>query len=218
MHRRDYKDFAKGGIYHLFNRGDNREIVFRDKQDYRAFLFRLGLAMGYSLESLNGCEVTKSPKSRIRINGFKIDNFKLHGFCLMPNHFHLLVEQGGDISISNLILKICTSFSKYINEKYDRVGHIFQDQFKAVRIETNAQLMLVSSYIHMNPVKDKLVNKPEDYSWSSFNDFILDRNNEIITTNFLTQIFGTKDRFEKENVELYKQKMSKVPFDILDVV
>ena len=63
----------------------------------------------------------------------------------------------------------------YLNLKYKRVGYVFQDRFKAVHIETNPQLMLVSSYIHMNPVKDFLVNKPEEYKWSSYNDFIFDR-------------------------------------------
>jgi len=65
MGNRDYKNFAKGSIYHLYNRGDNKEIVFRDEQDYRALLFRLGLAIGIEKGDLNECEITRSPKSRI---------------------------------------------------------------------------------------------------------------------------------------------------------
>ena len=149
MHKRDYKDFSKGGIYHLYNRGDNKEIVFRDDQDYTAFLFRLGLALGVDKKDLNQFNLTRSPKSKIRLHGFESEDFKLHAFCLMSNHFHLLIEQCADTSISNLILKVCTSFSKYINKKYNRVGHVFHDTFKAVQIKTNPQLMLISSYIHM---------------------------------------------------------------------
>lgn len=210
---RDYKNFAKGSIYHLYNRGDNKEIIFRDEQDYRAFLFRLGLGLGIEKEDLNECELTKSPKSRIRISVLKPENFKLHAFCLMPNHIHLLIEQCGDESISKLISRVFTSFSKYINLKHKRIGHVFQDAFKAVSINTNPQLMLVSSYIHMNPVKDALVNKPEEYEWSSYNDFIVDRKNPLVHKQFLIEIFGSTKNFINQNTKLYERTMSKGIFD-----
>ena len=213
MGNREYKNFSEGNIYHLYNRGNNKEILFRDEQDYRAFLFRLGLVLGFKKEDLDKCEITKSPKSRIRISGLKSENFKLHAFCLMPNHFHLLIEQCGDESISKLMVKLCTSFSRYLNLKYKRVGYVFQDRFKAVHIETNPQLMLISSYIHMNPIKDSLANKPEDYKWSSYNDFIVNRKNSIIFKDFLLDIFGNKNNFVKENLALYNKKVSKGDFD-----
>jgi len=217
MGNRDYKNFTKGSIYHLYNRGNNKEIIFRDEQDYRAFLFRLGLVLGIEKEDLNKCEVTKSPKSRIRVENLKPDSFKLHAFCLMPNHIHLLIEQCEEESISKFLLKTSTSFSKYINLKYKRVGHVFQDRFKSVRIKTNPQLMLLSSYIHMNPVKDLLVNKPEDYEWSSYLDYLSDRKNFIVHKKFLTEVFGGKNNFVKENTKLYKKIVSKAAFDILDL-
>ncbi len=217
MGNRDYKNFTKDSIYHLYNRGNNKETIFRDEQDYRTFLFRLGLVLGIEKKDLNKCEITKSPKSRIRIKSLKSDNFKLHAFCLMRNHIHLLVEQCGDESISKLLLKLSTSFSKYINLKYKRVGHVFQDRFKSVKIETNPQLMLISSYIHMNPVKDSKVSKPEDYKWSSYLDFIENRDNPIIYRKFLIEIFGNKDNFIKENTKLYKKIVSKAAFDILSL-
>ena len=213
---RDYKNFAKNTIHHIYNRGDNKEIIFRDEQDYRAFLFRLGLGLGIEKGDLNECEITKSLKSRIRINSLKPKNFKLHVFCLMPNHIHLLIEQCGDESISKLISRVFTSFSKYINIKYKRVGHVFQDQFKSAQIETNPQLVLISSYIHMNPVKDFLVDKPEEFKWSSYNDFIIDRKNPIVHKQFLTEVFGGKQNFINENTKLYKRTVSKMPFDIFD--
>ncbi|MEK7200805.1 MAG: transposase [Patescibacteria group bacterium] len=214
MGNRDYKNFSKGCIYHLYNRGNNKEIIFRDEQDYRAFLFRLGLCLGLEKRDLNECEITKSPKSRIRIRGLKFGDFKIHAFCLMPNHIHFLVEQCGDESISRLLLKVFTSFSKYLNLKHKRVGHVFQDQFKSVRIETNPQLILVSTYIHMNPVKDSLVNEPEEYKWSSYDDFISDRKNLIVHKQFLTEVFGNTKNFINENTKLYKRIVSKGTFDI----
>jgi putative transposase len=214
MSDRDHKNFSKGCIYHLYNRGDNKEVIFRDEQDYRAFLFRLGLALGIEKGDLNECEITKSPKSRIRIGKLEPDSFKLHAFCLMPNHFHLLIEQCQDESISKLFSKIFTSFSKYINLKHKRVGHVFQDKFKSVLIEKNPQLMLISSYIHMNPVKDSMVKNPEEYKWSSYNDFIFDRKNPIVCKRFLTEVFGGTKNFINENTKLYKNIVSKSDFDL----
>ena len=214
MGNRDYKNFAKGSIYHIYNRGNNKEVIFRDDQDYRAFLFRLGLVLGIEKEDLNKSEITKSPKSRVRIKGLEPNSFKIHAFCLMPNHFHMLIEQCGDESISKLILKISTSFSKYINLKHKRVGYVFQDRFKSVCIETNPQLMLISSYIHMNPVKDSLVDNPEEYKWSSYNDFITDRKNSVLYKQFLTEVFGGIKNFIKENTKLYKRIVSKGAFDM----
>jgi REP element-mobilizing transposase RayT len=214
MGNRDYKNFSKGCIYHLYNRGDNKEIIFRDEQDYRALLFRLGLVLGIEKKELNESDITKSPKSRIRIGNLKPENFKIHAFCLMPNHIHFLIEQCGEESVSKLLLKVFTSFSKYLNLKHRRVGHVFQDAFKSVLIETNPQLMLVSSYIHMNPVKDELAEIPENYKWSSYNDFIFDRKNLIVNKQFLVGVFGNTKNFINETTRLYNKEVSKGTFDI----
>lgn len=214
MNNRDYKNFAPGSVYHIYNRGNNKEQVFFDDQDYRAFMFRLGLALGIDNKVLNNSPLTMAPKSRIRITNSPAGLFKLHAFCLMPNHFHLLIEQLSEIPISKLIHKTNTSFSKYINSKYKRIGQLFQDQFKAVPMESNPQLMLFSSYIHMNPVKDLLVNKPEKYKWSSYNTYIGDLDEPLTTTDFLTSIFGSKNAFVTETTRLYNKEMSKGIFDI----
>ncbi len=197
---RDYKNFNPGAIVHVYNRGNNKEKIFFDKQDYQAFLFRLGLCLGFTEEELNKEKSIAMPYSRIRITDMNKNDFKLHVFCLMPNHFHLLIEQTGNISISKLMSKLCTSYSKYINKKYGRVGHTFQDCFKAVLVENNPQLMWVSSYIHMNPVKDRLVKHPSDYIWSSYNDYIEKRNLLIINKELLFGTFGDIKNFIKQTL------------------
>jgi putative transposase len=198
MKNRDYKEYSSGNILHVYNRGNNKEKIFFDEQDYRAFLFRLGLCLGFTEEELNKEKLVTMPYSRIRIIDTDKKDFKLCAFCLMPNHFHLLIEQIGDTPISKLMLKLCTSYARYINLKYKRIGHIFQDQFKAVLIEDNVQLMWTSAYIHMNPVKDKLVKNPEDYKWSSYQDFISNRNLSIINKELLISTFGDQKNFIKE--------------------
>jgi len=87
----------------------------------------------------------------------------------------------------------------YINKKYKRVGHVVQDQFKSVLIENNPQLMWISSYIHTNAVKDKLVKHPKDYKWSSYNDYAYDRNLPIINKDLLLSTFGDKKNFIEQN-------------------
>ena len=199
MKNRDYKNFASGTILHIYNRGNNREKIFFDEKDYKAFLFRTGLVLGIEQEVLQKENLTSVPYSRIRINA-KENLFKLHAFCLMPNHFHLLIEQIGDIPISKLISQLCTSHAMYVNKKYKRVGHVFQDQFKAVLIEDNSQLMWASAYIHMNPVKDGLVKHPKDYKWSSYNDYAFDGNLPIVTKEFLLETFGNKENFIEQTL------------------
>ena len=200
MNKRDYKNFVSNSIFHIYNRGNNKEKIFLDDQDYKAFLFRIGMALGFTQEELNQDKNLTLPYSRIRIIDMYKNNFKLHAFCLMPNHFHLLIEQCGDISLSKFISKICTSYAKYMNKKYKRVGHVFQDKFKSVLIGDNPQLMWASSYIHTNPVKDGLVKHPKEHKWSSYCDFIGDRNLLITHTNLILETFGNKSDFEKQTI------------------
>jgi len=201
MKNRDYKEFSSGSILHIYNRGNNKEKIFFDEQDYRAFLFRFGLCLGFTEKELNKENLTTMPYStRIRITNTDKRDFKLHAFCLMPNHFDLLIEQNKDIQVSKLISKLCTSYAMYLNKKHKRVGHVFQDQFKAVIIENNSQLMWTSAYIHMNPVKNKLVKNPEDHKWNSYNDFASDRNLPIVHKELLISIFGNKKSFIKETL------------------
>ncbi len=200
MNNRDYKEFAKGSIAHVYNRGNNKGKIFFDDQDYKAFLFRLALALGFEQKKLVSENLLSMPYSRIRINSEGKGKFKVNAFCLMPNHFHLLIEQCSDVPISKLISKVCASYSKYINNKYGRVGHTFQDCFKAVLIENNPQLMWSSAYIHMNPVKDRLVKHPSEYLWSSFNDYAEKRNLPIINKELLLGTFGNVKNFIEQTL------------------
>ena len=207
MGKRDYKQLAEGEIYHIYNRGNNREKIFYDEQDYRALLYRIGLALGLEEDVLNTNELTKAPRSRIRITKTPTPQFRLHAFCIMPNHFHLLLEQVGKTKISKLMHKVSTSFSMYMNKKYNRVGHIFQGRYKSVLIESNPQLMWTTSYIHMNPVKDKLTRSPDKYKWSSYGYYSEIKNLPILDKRFLLEVFETINNFKKQNVIYSKETM-----------
>jgi len=200
-----YKEFAPGVIAHVYNRGNNKEEIFLDEQDYKAFLFRIALALGFKQEELKNEGVLNMPYSRIRIESGGKNKFKIHSFCLMPNHFHLLIEQCGNESISKFISRICISHGMYINKKYKRVGHLLQGNFKSNIIEDDAQLMWTSAYIHMNPVKDGIVKSPENYIWSSYKDYIESRNLPIVTKDLLLGLLGDKNQFQRETLNYSKK-------------
>lgn len=211
MKRRDYKNFSRGSIQHVYNRGNNKETIFYDDEDYRGFLLRTGLALGYTKEELDAHPLTQVPYSRIRITDSRKGDFKLHAFCLMKNHFHFLIEQCSEVPVSKLVSKICTSYAMYLNKKYERVGHVFQDQFKAVLIESQPQFMWSAAYIHSNPSKDGYLEQPSLYKWSSFSCYLSnDLNLPFLYKDSLASII--KNDFEKETHKI----MSRMPLDIND--
>src|SRR3989344_4787987 len=174
MKNRDYKNFAKGEMYHVYNRGVGKMNLFEDSDDFKVFLNRLKENLFPETAKLaqdNKFSISTRYKKIYKRKLLPPNSFDLICYCLMPNHFHLLIQQLTDLSVNKLISKVCTGFSIYYNKKHNRVGSVFQDAFKAVLIENNEQLLWTSLYIHENPQKSGLVEKPEDYEWSSFLDY-----------------------------------------------
>ncbi len=165
-------------IYHVFNRGINRQPTFNSKREYE----RAMLALSFY-------QVAKPP---IRLSKFLVQNPDVQesllksmaelsklvdviSFCLMPNHFHFLLKQKQDKGISNFLGNFQNSYTRYFNTKNKRDGSIFLTQFKAVRIVTDEQLIHVSRYIHLNPYTGfvvKTLSELENYEWSSLKDYL----------------------------------------------
>ena len=166
MNNRDYKDFAEDEIYHVYNRGVGKMDIFIDDQDYKIFIARLKENLYPEL-----IDYSELPKYAVRRKTLPPNSYDLISFCLMPNHFHMLLKQNGNLPITQLILKVCTGYSKYFNKKYNRVGSIFQDRFKSVRIKKNEQLLWTSFYIHKNPIEAKIVTNLSNHKWNSFLEY-----------------------------------------------
>src|SRR3989344_6845391 len=130
MNNRDHKLCAPGEYYHIYNRGNGKQDIFLNSEDYRFFIKRLN----FNLYPPDEDDET------IRIQKLPPNSFSLLCYCLMPNHFHLLIKQNGDISTSILVKKLCTSYSKFFNKKYNKVGHVFQDRFKQINVSDNEYL------------------------------------------------------------------------------
>lgn len=135
-------------------------------------------------------------------------------FCLMPNHFHILVKQTADAGISRFVSKFCDSYSKYFNIKHDRVGPLFQGPFKAVRVESEEQLIHLSRYIHLNPVSSFLIKESEldTYSWSSLPEYLKPQGNTLSNTRFIGGLFTSPGKYRDfvHNQIDYAQKMGHI--------
>ncbi len=134
------------GFYHVYNRGLNKELLFRDSHDYHKLLSTIS-------DLLNRRE------------------WIIYAYCLMPNHYHFLVEEK-QLPVSKLISRIFTSYSQYFNRKYKRTGPLFQDRFKSKIIQKNTYFLELSRYIHCNPVKAGLAKQPQDYLFSSMGEYV----------------------------------------------
>ena len=143
-----------GLIFHAFNRGNGRQCVFPDKEDYLAFLAALG-----------------SLKSR--------RPFRLYGYCLMPNHVHLLI-QPVDTTISRILQSLLTSHSIRYHRRRGTCGHVWQGRFKSPVIQGEAHILRVLRYIEANPVRAGLVRTPEEYAWSSYAVHALGKHDPLV--------------------------------------
>ena len=133
-------------IYHVILRGINRQRIFEDDDDYRKFLSVL-----YKYRDECG--------------------FTVHAWCLMPNHVHLLMQEGRE-PLGIVFRRIGASYVYWYNLKYKRVGHLFQDRFRSEAVEDDAYFLTVVRYIHLNPVKAGLCDDPADYRYSSCNGYL----------------------------------------------
>lgn len=208
--------FVNGQFYHVYNRGVEKRPIFDNKRDYTRFLKTI---IYYQLDG---------PKPKFS-NFFKYKVFQPNPdkkiveiicYCLMPNHFHFLIRQLKDGGISEFISKLVNSYTKYYNIKHDRVGHLFQGQFKAVLMESDEQLVHLSRYIHLNPISSFLVDNLNAYPWSSYSQYSSKINEKICNTEPILNFFkSTKDyeRFVLDRVN-YAQQLEQIKHKLLEEV
>lgn len=206
-------------IYHLFNRSINREPVFTSKRNCQRALASLGfyrfqntpVRLSYFLSW--GQEKRKELMERLEKDSKY--SVEILTFCLMPSHFHFLLKQVTKSGISNFLSLFQNSYTRYFNTKHKRAGPIFQGQFKAVRIETDEQLMHISRYIHLNPHSSFVVEsieELEEYPWSSLAEY-LGRQNGFCSRGTVMSLFNNdKKRYQGFvfNQADYQQKLGKI--------
>lgn len=189
------KSYIQGGFYHLYNRGVEKRIIFKEKSDYKVFLgylkkcllpppTRAELIKTFTLQGETFKGIPRLPKN------FH-EEIELLAYCLMPNHFHFLVKQTEEHSIENFMGSLLTRYSMYFNKKYVRVGSLFQGPYKAALIIKDAYLLHLSRYIHLNPVEiaSNLVN-----TYSSYGEYLGLRKTKWIKPDFILSFFQEKSR------------------------
>ena len=179
MNSRDYKLFRQGQYYHVYNRGNRKEEIFLDNEDYEYFLKRLLILLG---------KIPCPPRLHIKL--LPLNSYVILCYCLMDNHFHFLIQQNSDLPITKLITKLTSSYSKYFNKKYKKIGNVFQDTFKCKRVDNDDYLKYLSAYIHNNP------ENPFEYKYSSLSEY-LDNKETICDTGLILKYFQGSSDYEK---------------------
>lgn len=221
MGKRIVKPYTDG-IFHIFNRSINGEIIFGEAENCNRMLTNIAyyrqteqpVSLSYYL---TWCAKNKSP---MNLGGKRL--ITLHSYCLMPTHFHLLVSQNEEHGISEFMGNIQNSYTRYFNSTHDRTGHIFQGQYKIVEITSDEQLLHVSRYIHLNPTTAGLIDDKnlEEYEYSSLYE-LTHKNSSHHLANF-AKIVKTDDqsirthlKFIKDNAGYQRQlkQIEKLLFD-----
>lgn len=186
------RDISEGEYYHVYNRGVNKQDIFYDERDWVRFLISILFSQspldvnnpGYLVTKFIGHPMLDNSKLLGRV--VKDRYVELVGFCLMPNHFHLIVKEHKEGGIAKYMQRVQNAYTKYFNTKHQKSGHLFQGPYKIVHVEDNEQLLYLSAYIHRNPldlpksVISKIIGHPmldkmkkeEIYPWSSYQDYL----------------------------------------------
>jgi len=152
--RNRVKVFIENAHYHVYNRGVEKRDIFLDDQDYRVFLSFIKAYLSPPASSLVVhpiTQVTGSDPVRLRLLKSFVGEISLLAYCLMPNHFHLLLWQSPRDAMTRFLRALCTSYVMYFNKKYKRVGTLFQGIYRAAYVDEDAYLLHLSRYVHLNP-------------------------------------------------------------------
>lgn len=141
--------FLPQNYYHVYNRGNDRQRIFLEAENYRFFLCRL---RDYLIKG----------------------DSELVAYCLIPNHFHLIVYLEDCLDFSNVLRRFTSCYVKSINKRYGRVGYLFQGNTRSKLIDTEEYLFHLCRYIHLNPVAAGLVVSPEEWKYSDYREWISD--------------------------------------------
>lgn len=221
--------FINNQIYHIYNRGVEKREIFGNDDDRFRFIHDL-----FEFNDCNPAFHTTYYFNKRKIVEVEPLQFKkkaqksprkllveIMAFCLMPNHYHLLIRQLADNGIVNFMKKIGTGYTLYFNTKYKRVGSLFQGRFKANLIDQESQFIHIPHYIHLNPLKivepywkegvisdyEKNIQFIENYRWSSFLDYIGKKNFPSVTQReFLLNFFNGQQNYKKETCNWLKER------------
>jgi putative transposase len=202
---------ARDEFYHIYNRGTDKRKIFSSQKDYERFLALLYLCNNSETVHLSNHQGSTLPKLLSMPRGAPLVH--LCAYCLMPNHFHLILQEIDDGGISRFMQKLITAYTMYFNKLHERSGALFQGRFKATHAKDDGYLTYLISYIHLNPVKlfeptwkeTGIKNRKgsetflDNYEYSSYLDYVGNIRKEavIIDKTALPDYFETPKGFKE---------------------
>ncbi|OGK59818.1 hypothetical protein A3G65_03430, partial [Candidatus Roizmanbacteria bacterium RIFCSPLOWO2_12_FULL_37_7b] len=195
---------VEGEMYHVFNRGVAFMPIFTDRLEYKR---AMNLISYYRNETtpLSYSHFMRSPLTKrvdileeMRSRGKFL--IKIIALCLMPNHFHLVLQQKTKKGISKFMANFQNSYARYFNIKNNRVGPLLQGDFKAVLIETKTQFLHVVRYVHLNPYSSSIVKTADellDYEFSSLPDYVGLKNREFVEKDTVMNYFNSPQQYKE---------------------
>ncbi len=180
---------SESGIYHIIMRGINRQNIFEDEEDSKRFINTLGKY--------------KEPCG-----------YELYAYCLMGNHLHLLLKEGQE-PLGQVMRRICGSYVYWYNQKYDRVGNLFQGRYKSEPVEDDRYFLVALRYIFQNPTKAGIVASVEDYEWCNYKEYLI--KNRMTDVDFVFGLFHAKRELATKSFKEYINKENEdICMDIMD--
>ncbi|MFH1601691.1 MAG: transposase [Candidatus Shapirobacteria bacterium] len=205
--------------YHVYNRGSNGQPIFLSKRDYQRFKDLLSYYQHSDHPgSYSKFLILKSEERQKILRNLSKEDIKYADiicYCLMPNHFHVLLKQNRNDGISKLMATVQNGYARYFNKKQDKFGPLFQGRFKAVLVNNEEQLLHLTRYIHLNPYSSAIVNTSKqlkNYPWSSLQEY-LSNNQEICKKEII--ISHNKSKNYKDfvfNRKDYQKELKKIEF------
>ena len=189
------KVFVEDHYYHIYNRGWNRNEIFLEDADYRYFEMLLQRHIS----------VTPVADAKGREYAYLRPAIDLVAYCLMPNHFHMLVYLREATGATRLMRSVLTSYTMYFNRKYKRRGPLCENRFKAVPILADDQLMHITRYIHLNKADYKT------WQWSSYRDYLSEHPRNWLVPSTILELFSSKEQYEEfvdDYAELQRERDS----------
>ncbi len=177
-----------GEHYHIYNRGNNGQRIFFEPESY---LFFLRLLRRYLRGEEQAFEAGHPPGSPETVPA----GVTIVAYCLMPNHFHLLVRPH-DAELSRRMQRFSISYTKAINERFQRTGALLEGQFQAVHVGQDEYLLHLSRYVHLNPVRAGLVKRAEGWEFSSYRDYLSLRHGTLPQPDIVLAQFPARDAYQ----------------------
>ncbi|PIP51529.1 hypothetical protein COZ61_00655 [Candidatus Berkelbacteria bacterium CG_4_8_14_3_um_filter_33_6] len=169
--------------YHVFNRSIAKYEIFTSDREYQHFIYSLRYYLAPEAHLKMSRFTELSTKNQMKILNKRDRNnqpIDIICYCIMPTHFHLLVKQNKDFGVTNYLRLVQNSYSHYFNLKHKRSGPLWQGKFKNIQVKSDEQLLHLTRYIHLNPSNSILVDKPEEWLSSSYNEY-LNSNEDLCT-------------------------------------